>query len=374
VVESAAKVRLGAKRTPAPRATKTAGPASVVVLGAGAAGEAAVETLRREGYEGPITLLGHEGSVPVDRPNLSKDYLAGNAPEEWIPLRPESFFEELRVTLRVNEPVAALDTGARRLTLASGKTVTYDALIFATGAEPAKLAIPGADLPTVHTLRSLADSRAIIARAEKGKRAVVVGASFIGLEAAASLRARGVEVDVVAPGGVPLARVMGEELGRFVQRVHEEHGVRFHLGHKPAAIDAAGVRLDDGSTLAADFVVVGVGVRPRTALAEAAGIKTDNGIVVDDYLATSAPGVYAAGDVARHPDARSGELVRIEHWVVAQRQGQVAARNVLGKCEKYAFVPFFWSNHYDVAIAYVGHALRWDRIERKGSLDRTRPR
>lgn len=368
VVRDGGKVRVSGKQDAKKPAAPAGAPASVVVLGAGAAGEAAVEMLRREGYAGAITMVGHESSVPVDRPNLSKDYLAGTAPEEWIPLRPESFFAEQNVTLKLGVTVSAIDTKAKRLTLEGGETLEYGALIFATGAEPIRLGIPGADRANVFTLRSLADSRAIIAKAEKGKRAVVIGASFIGLEVAASLRAREVEVDIVAPEAIPLARVMGDELGRFIQKLHEDKGVRFHLGKKPLSVDESGVKLDDGKTLAADLVVMGVGVRPRTALAEAAGITVDNGVVVDAFLQTSAPGVWAAGDAARFTGL-GGEALRVEHWVVAQRLGQVAAKNVLGKKEKVAFAPFFWSNHYDVAMGYVGHATKWDKVEKKGSLD-----
>jgi NADPH-dependent 2,4-dienoyl-CoA reductase/sulfur reductase-like enzyme len=240
-------------------------------------------------------------------------------------------------------------------------------MLYATGAEPIRLPLPGADRPEVHLLRSLADSRAIIARAEKSKRAVVIGASFIGLEVAASLRARGIEVDVVAPEPVPLARVVGDEVGAFVRGLHEAHGVRFHLGRKPTAINEGSVSVDDGSTLACDFVVMGVGVRPRLGLAEAAGLRIDKGVVVDAQL-SAAPGIYAAGDVARYPDPRTGQAIRVEHWVVAERMGQAAARNMLGAAKPFRDVPFFWSAHYDVTFAYVGHAERWDRIDVHGSV------
>jgi NADPH-dependent 2,4-dienoyl-CoA reductase/sulfur reductase-like enzyme len=228
--------------------------------------------------------------------------------------------------------------------------------------------VPGADLPHVHLLRTLADSRAIITRASSSPRAVVVGASFIGLEAAAALRHRGLEVDVVGPEPVPLARVLGEEIGREVQRLHEEHGVRFHLGRTPREIRATEVELSDGTRLGAGLVVVGVGVVPRVELAQAAGLRVDNGIVVDASLRTSAPDVYAVGDVARYPDARSGEPVRIEHFVVAERHGQAAARAILGLDGGFRDAPFFWSQHYDVAFNYVGHAARWDRIDTHGSI------
>jgi NADPH-dependent 2,4-dienoyl-CoA reductase/sulfur reductase-like enzyme len=222
----------------------------------------------------------------------------------------------------------------------------------------------------VFTLRSLADSRTVIAAATSGgaKRAVIIGASFIGLEVAASLRTRALEVHVVGPEPRPLERVLGPELGDFVRGLHEDHGVVFHLGHKPAAFEQDAVVLDDGSRLSADLVVVGVGVRPALELAEKAGLTVDRGVVVDAYLQTSAPGVYAAGDLARYSDPVSGERVRIEHWVVAERQGQAAAKNMLGKREAVREVPFFWSQHYDVPINYVGHAESWDRIDVTGSV------
>jgi NADPH-dependent 2,4-dienoyl-CoA reductase/sulfur reductase-like enzyme/nitrite reductase/ring-hydroxylating ferredoxin subunit len=359
-------VRVGGDRTRLAPRKPAASPRSIVVLGSGAAGAAATELLRREGYTGPLTLIGTE--PPVDRPNLSKDYLAGNAPEEWIPLRDAEFYRSIDVDLLTGDAARSIDLGGRSVTLESGRRLGFENLLYATGAEPIRLPLPGADRPEVHLLRSLDDSRAIIARAEKSKRAVVIGASFIGLEVAASLRARGVEVDVVAPEPVPLARVVGDEVGAFVRSLHETHGVRFHLGRKPTAIAAGSVAVDDGSTLPCDFVVMGVGVRPRLAIAEAAGLRIDKGVVVDARLA-AAPGVYAAGDVARYPDPRTGQPIRVEHWVVAERMGQAAARNMLGAARPFRDVPFFWSAHYDVTLSYVGHAEAWDSIETRGSLE-----
>lgn len=361
-------VQVRKKRT-APTSTLKREPSSVVLVGGGAASAACAETLRREGYAGPITMIGDEAPGPVDRPNLSKDYLAGTAPEEWIPLGGAERWAELRVELSVGDPVATLDTSAKTVTTRGGRSVPYGALLLATGAEPRRLDVPGAELPHVHVLRTLADTRKIIDGLAHAKRAVVVGASFIGLEVAASLVARGLEVHVVGPEPVPLARVLGPEIGAFLRSVHEAKGVRFHLGTTPAAITADHVQLAGGERLPADLVVVGVGVVPRTALAEAAGLAVDRGIVVDASLRTAADGVFAAGDVARFPEARASEAVRIEHWVHAERQGQAAARAMLGSNLPFRDVPFFWSIHHDVTLGYVGHAPSWDQASVHGSLE-----
>ena len=350
-----------------PRPT-TRPPGHMVIVGGGAAGYAAAEMLRREGYGGGLTIISADDAPPYDRPNLSKDYLAGTAPEEWIPLRPPEFYSENEIELRLGSTATAIDLAGRRVMLGSGETLGFDRLLLATGAEPIRLQVPGAELPHVRTLRSLADSRELIARARQGSRAVVVGASFIGLEAAAALRHREVAVHVVAPEARPMERVLGPALGDFVRQLHESHGVVFHLGRTVAAIEAGRVRLDDGSSIDAELVVVGIGVRPRIDLARQAGLAIDRGVLVDEYLETSAPGIFAAGDIARWPDPYSGERLRIEHWVVAERQGQIAARNMLGRRERYAAVPFFWSQHYDVSIDYVGHAAAWDEIAQDGDV------
>jgi NAD(P)H-nitrite reductase large subunit len=305
-------------------------------------------------------MIDNEDASPYDRPNLSKDYLAGNAPEEWIPLRPADFYEQHHIMLRRGR-ATTIDVADKMIVMENGSPVSFDALLIATGADPIRLQLPGADQPHVRVLRSLTDSRAIIAASKDAKRAVVIGASFIGLETAASLRARNLNVHVVAPETLPLERVLGKELGAFIKSYHEQKGVVFHLGRKPQRIEPHGVVLDDGTSLDADLVVLGVGVRPRTELAEAAGLAMDKGVTVDKYLQTSAPGIYAAGDIARWPDPHSGSRIRVEHWVVAQRMGQTAARNILGAREAFDKVPFFWSAHYDVSINYVGHAEQWDR-------------
>jgi NADPH-dependent 2,4-dienoyl-CoA reductase/sulfur reductase-like enzyme len=350
------------------RTSAASSPGRIVIVGGGAAGFAAADTLRREQYQGSIVLLSSDAAAPVDRPNLSKDYLAGNAPEDWVPLRPDSYYAENNIELELKATVSGIDVGSREVVLADGRKVRYDALLLATGAEPVRLSIPGAEQPHVFTLRSLADCQAIIARAEKSRRAVVIGASFIGLEVAASLRARKIEVHVVAPHKRPMERTLGAQMGDFVRDLHQEHGVIFHLEDTVVAIENNRVRLKGGGALDADIVVAGIGVRPRLALAETAGLALDRGVAVDAYLETNAPHIFAAGDIARWPDPHTGENIRIEHWVVAERQGQTAARNMLGYREKFTAVPFFWSQHYDIPINYVGHAETWDDLTIEGDI------
>jgi NADPH-dependent 2,4-dienoyl-CoA reductase/sulfur reductase-like enzyme/nitrite reductase/ring-hydroxylating ferredoxin subunit len=343
-------------------------PDKIVIIGGGAAGFAAAERLRRERYQGSIVMLSNDDAGPIDRPNLSKDYLAGSAPEEWVPLRPDSFYSDNDIELRLKANVTSIDVRSREVALADASKIPYDRLLLATGAEPIRLSIPGADQPHVRTLRTLADCRAIIERAKTARRAVVLGASFIGLEVAAALRTRGIEVHVIAPEKTPMERILGPQMGDFVRALHAEHGVVFHLETAASAIDRTQVTLKDGSTLAADLVVVGIGVRPRIELAERAGLAVDRGVVVNACLETSVPAILAAGDIARWPDPHSGESIRVEHWVVAERQGQTAALNMLGHRETFTAVPFFWSQHYDIPINYVGHAEKWDELVIDGDI------
>ncbi|MCK9915131.1 FAD-dependent oxidoreductase [Microbacteriaceae bacterium K1510] len=368
VEERDGHIVVGARKVVPPSKTLGTPGEHFVIVGGGAAAFAAAEMMRRRGFVGAITMISQDDAAPVDRPNLSKDYLAGSAPDDWVPLRPDDWYAENKIALKLRTEVTALDPAARKVTLSDGTTLSFDKLLLATGAEPVRLPIPGADLPHVHMLRSFDDSRAIVEKAKSTKRAVVIGASFIGLEAAAALRARDIEVHVVAPEKRPLERVFGPELGDFVRALHEEHGVVFHLENGVTAIDRDKVTLKSGGPLPAELVVVGVGVRPRLALAEKAGLAIDRGVSVDEHLQTSAPGIYAAGDIARWPDPISGERIRVEHWVVAERQGQIAALNMLGQPTPYLAVPFFWSQHYDVPINYVGHAETWDKIEIDGDV------
>jgi NADPH-dependent 2,4-dienoyl-CoA reductase/sulfur reductase-like enzyme len=313
-------------------------------------------------------MLSSDDAPPVDRPNLSKDYLAGSASEDWVPLRPPEFYSDNAIALRLGTTVDRVNVRSREVALGHGETISFDRLLLATGAAPVRPSIPGAKASDIFVLRSLGDCRAIIERAKTARRVVVLGASFIGLEAAASLRARGIEVHVVAPEETPMARVLGRQMGEFIRALHEEHGVVFHLGATASAADGGKVGLSTGAAVEADFIVAGVGVRPRVGLAEAAGLRVDRGVIVDSYLETAAPGIFAAGDIARWPDPFSRELIRVEHWVVAEHQGQVAALNLLGGRERFRAAPFFWSQHYDIPINYVGHVEGWDEIAVEGDI------
>jgi NADPH-dependent 2,4-dienoyl-CoA reductase/sulfur reductase-like enzyme/nitrite reductase/ring-hydroxylating ferredoxin subunit len=329
-------------------------PPSVIIVGGGAAGLAAADMLRREGYDRPVIMISADDSGPYDRPNLSKDYLAGTAPDEWIPLRSPDYYRDRDIDLVLNARVSTVNVTQKRIELENGRSYNFRALLLATGADPVKLSIPGASDSQLHYLRTFADSRTLAQKAPSAKQVVL---------------ARGVAVHVVAPEQQPLERVMGAEIGRFLRGLHEAQGVVFHLGETVYRVDGRKVMLSGGGSVESDFLVLGVGVRPSLALAEQAGLRTDRGIVVNEYLETSVPGIFAAGDIARWPDPHSGGLVRIEHWVVAERQGQVAARNILGRRERFDAVPFFWTQQYDVSIRYVGHAEKWDAVEISGDLD-----
>lgn len=373
VEKTGVRLRVGARLPPATEAPVGDTTTNIVIVGAGAAGHYAAETLRANGFCGAIHLLGRDPSVPYDRPNLSKDFLAGNAPEEWIPLRPREYYAEKKIELETGVDVSRLDLPGHQVVLADGRRVGFDRLLLATGAEPVALPVPGADAPHVHLLRTLEDCRRLIGAAEKAKggakRVVVIGSGFIGLEAAAALRARGLEVAVISPDTAPLARVVGPQVAAFLRRLHEEHGVQFHLQESVARVESDAVVTASGQRVPADLVLVAIGVRPSTTLAADAGLTVDNGIVVDEHLETSARGVFAAGDAARYPDPRSGKRIRVEHWAVAQQMAAVAASNMLGMHRRFVDVPFFWSVHYDVTLSYVGHSETVTDLTIDGSIE-----
>lgn len=341
----------------------------IVIVGGGAAGLACANELRRRGFAGEVTILSADADPPCDRPNLSKDYLAGTAPEEWLWLRSEDWYADNRIGLHLEAEVTAVDPGARKVTIASGKDFAYDRLLIATGSEPKRLALPGFDHSNVLMLRTVADARAIASKASPGARAVVVGSSFIALEAAAALRHRKVEVDIVSAGKLPLERVFGAELGQKLQQLHESNGVRFHLSAVLAAFDGEAVTLASGEQISADFVLVGIGVRPRTGVAALAGASVGEGVLVNAHLRTSQPGIYAAGDIAAYPDPFSGGPIRVEHWAVAERQGEVVAANMLGEPQVFDSAPFFWTEQFGLTIRYVGRASGWDAVTLEGSFE-----
>jgi NADPH-dependent 2,4-dienoyl-CoA reductase/sulfur reductase-like enzyme/nitrite reductase/ring-hydroxylating ferredoxin subunit len=344
-------------------------PDRIVIVGGGAAGNAAAEMLRREGYRHGLTLLSADDSVPYDRPALSKDFLNGSASEKMVPLRSKDFYKKHEIELLLDTRVAAIDPHNKTVQLADGKQRKFDALLLATGAEPVKLKVPGADLMHVSYLRSRSDCHTIIAKAGKAKRIVVVGASFIAMEVASALIQRKLEIHIVAPEELPMATVLGPQVGEYLRRLHERNGVVFHLQQTVDAIDEHKVTLKGGQTIEAGLVVIGIGVKPLIDLAERARIKTDRGISVNEYLETSIPGIFAAGDIARWPDPLTGDNIRVEHWVVAERQGQTAARNILGRRERFDAVPFFWTSQFDFTLNYVGHAEKWDKLDLEGSIE-----
>lgn len=340
-----------------------------VIIGAGAAGTAAAVMLRRQGFQGTISLISEDKSLPYDRPNLSKDYLAGNAPESWIPLYDEDFYKQNKIHVELAVTAERVDSHRRTVHLTNGKTFRYDRCLIATGGTPIVPPIPGINTDKVYFLRTLQDSRRIIARTSWANKVVIIGAGFIGLEVAASLRMRNMEVHVVAPEGEPLMKQLGVHVGSHIKKLHEAHGVHFHLGHSVKEIRERSILLDDDQSIDCDFIIVGTGIHPNTSLAEKAGCWTENGILVNEYLETSVPGIFAAGDIARWPDRRSQRSIRVEHWEVAERHGQVAALNMLGDRVRFQDVPFFWTQHYDVTFGYIGFADRFDRMDVIGDMD-----
>jgi 3-phenylpropionate/trans-cinnamate dioxygenase ferredoxin reductase component len=341
-----------------------------VIVGASLGGATAAEALREDGFEGRVLLVGAEAERPYERPPLSKDYLRGESEREKAYVHSESFYAEREIELLTDTVAEAIDPAAHEVVLAGGERVRYDRLLIATGAEPRRIEIPSADLQGVHYLRTLADTDALRARLDAGGRAVVIGAGWIGAEVAASARERGLEVTVIEPASVPLERVLGPEVGAIYRDVHRERGVELLLGTGVEAFEGEGeverVRTSDGRLLDCDFVVVGVGVKPRTELAEAAGLAVDNGILVDANLRTSAPDIFAAGDVANAEHPFYGQRIRVEHWANAKHQGPVAARNMLGKDTPYERIPYFFSDQYDTGMEYAGYATSWDEVVFRG--------
>ena len=342
----------------------------VVIIGGGAAGFAAAELLRRKGFAGSMTILSADSEPPYDRPSCSKEYLEGKSTRDQTPLKAPSFYAAAGIDLRRSTQVERIDPAAKTVSIkGDGERLVYDVLILATGAEPHRLSLPGLDGPGVFTLRTLTDADALIAAAQSARRAVVIGASFIGLEVAAALRQRGLEVTVVSPDTTPLEKILGREVGRWIQGVHEKEGVVFRLGHKVLGYADGKLAIEGGDPIPADLVMVGTGVKPRVDLAVAAGLKVDDGVVVDDRLRTSADAIYAAGDIARYPDPISGRLIRVEHWVHAERQGQHLARLILGEDRPFTDPPFFWTKHYKRSVSYCGHAGDFDPPQIDGSVE-----
>jgi 3-phenylpropionate/trans-cinnamate dioxygenase ferredoxin reductase component len=346
------------------------GDQAFVIVGASLAGAKAAETLRAEGFDGRLVLIGAEAERPYERPPLSKDYLRGEVGREKVYVHDECFYSAHDIELRLGRTVVSLDTSISEVALDDGDRLRYDRLLLATGAEPRRLAIPGATLDNVLYLRTVEDSDRLRERLDRGGSVVVIGAGWIGAEVAASAWQRGLDVTVIDPLTVPLERVLGTEVGSIYRDIHADHGVRMLPRTRVEAFEGGTaverVRTSDGRVLECDFVVVGVGVQPRTGLAAHAGLAVDNGIVVDEHLQTSAPGVFAAGDVANAHHPFYGERVRMEHWANALRQGPVAAEAMLGRAAVYDRVPYFFSDQYDVGMEYTGFARTWDRVVFRG--------
>jgi 3-phenylpropionate/trans-cinnamate dioxygenase ferredoxin reductase component len=338
-----------------------------VIVGAGLAGAKAAETLRDEGFDGRVVLIGAEPDRPYERPPLSKDYLRGEAERESAYVHPAEFYEERDVELRPETVVEAVDVSAGELAIAGGERLAFARLLLATGAEPRRLPVPGAD--GAHYLRDFRDSDALRAVLDQGGRMAVIGAGWIGCEVAASARQKGLEVTLIEQASAPLEGVLGRELGEIYGAIHRDHGVEVLTGTAVEAIEAGRVVLGGGRAIECEHVVVGVGVAPRTELAEAAGLAVDNGILVDERLRTSAEGVFAAGDVANAQHPLLGTRLRVEHWHNALEQGPAAARSMLGGGEPYDRIPYFFSDQYDVGMEYAGYATEWDEVVFRGDVD-----
>ena len=359
------------RRTPAMVRRDPADDRTFAILGAGAAGNAAAETLRQDGFTGRVVMIPQEPRLPYDRPNLSKGYLSGDAGPETLPWRTPEFYRDHDIEVLTGQRVAGVEVTLKTLTFADGRTLAYDALLLATGGVPRQLEMPGAQWPNVFTLRSADDADAIIGAALPASRVVVIGTGFIGMEAAAALTKRGLAVTVVGHGSIPLMRQLGPEIGGMLRQAHEEQGVVFRLGRKPVRLEGDGrvqsVVLDDGEALPADLVLVGLGVKPATDILQGVKLNADGSVSTDRRLQVT-EGFYAAGDVARFPDWRDGSAIRIEHWRLAEQHGRVAAHNMAGRGVEFAGMPFFWSEQFDLFFQYVGHAESWDELIVHGDL------
>jgi len=359
-----------------PRFPKMEGadPRTFLIVGGGAAGNAAAETLRREGFAGRIVMVTPEADLPYDRPNLTKEFMSGEAKPEWMPLRSVKFYDGQKIEIIAGARVVSLDPRRRSASLADGRVLSFDKALLATGAIPRALTVPGADGEGCYQLRSFADARAIVEAAAAAKRAALVGAGFIGLELASSLRQRGLAVGVPAPPALAGAHIFGDRIAAYLKSRHAENGVAFHLGASVTRISgprgAKEVALSDGSVLRADFVVLGLGVRPALDYLGGTDLVQEGAVPVNLQMQTAHPDVYAAGDIAfvRDPDRAGGR--RIEHWVVAERQGQHAARAMLGSSARYEEVPFFWTRQTGVSLKYVGLASEWDEIAYRGEVEK----
>lgn len=344
-----------------------------VIVGASLAGATAAATLREEGYEGRVVLVGEEAHLPYERPPLSKEYLRGEVTFEHALVRTADFYAEQTIETRYDARAVRLNSAEKIVELANGERLPYDKLLIATGARNRRPPIRGLELDGVFDLRTVDDADRIRAEALSGQKAVVVGMGFIGSEVAASLRQLGVEVAVVAPGSVPLERVLGEEVGGVLAEIHRERGVELHFGDSVVAFEGSSrverVVTAAGERIECDFAVIGVGVEPAVELAAGTGIEVDNGIVVDEYCRTNVEGIYAAGDVANHYHPVFERRIRVEHWDNALKQGPAAARNMLGKDESYGEVHWFWSDQYDTNLQYAGFHTTWDELVVRGSLE-----
>jgi NADPH-dependent 2,4-dienoyl-CoA reductase/sulfur reductase-like enzyme/nitrite reductase/ring-hydroxylating ferredoxin subunit len=341
-------------------------PASLSIVGAGAAGDAAAAMARQRGFAGTIHLLGSASLGPTDRTKLSKDFLTRGTDSSSLNLRSEAYWEAQRIDLRLGNPVVRIDAAAKQIHFADGAAQAFDKLLLAPGGAPGRPQIPGAE--AAHVIRTVQDCLSLQEATPAKTRVGIVGGGFIGMEAAAALRRRGCAVHLISPGKRPLEKVLGDAAAEVMQQLHEAEGVVFHMGRQVSEITEAGVRLDDGSQLALDVVLLAVGIAPRLELAQSAGLRQQDGVLVDAHMRTSHPDIYAAGDIARFVAPYSGESMRLEHWAVAQRQGQIAALAMIGQPQPYDSVPFFWTRHYETSLAYVGHAEGFDATTVFGDL------